>query len=408
MLHCSIREFGALGDGATLDTGAIQRAIDACHAAGGGRVTVDAGRYLSATIRLKSGVELHLAPDGVLLPSANPADYPEIRSDVWNWELAPRRNSRCFLYAEAARRIAVTGRGVIECPGVRVCEPQDTHLWKYRRKIEDFPPRMVFLVCCQDVLLRDFTIKDAAAGWAAWILGCRDVHVDNVTMDADLDLPNSDGLHVNCCQDMTVSNCRIRTGDDAIILRAYTSVLKQPVPCERVTIANCSLTSHSSGIRLAWANDGTIRDCVLSNLTITDTLVGIAAVLPFPLVPGSPKSDQGSDATLIERIRFNNIVMSRIWREPIKVAVMPGSDVAAIRDLSFSDIHAECGWPPQFLGAEGRPLKDITIHNATFRIGPIPDYPGTRPETSGYWDLRKEPLYRYVENLRLDHVSVSC
>lgn len=408
MLDCSIREFGAVGDGVTMNTAAIQSAIDSCHAAGGGRVTVEGGRYLSATIRLKSGVELHLAPDGVLAPSANVDDYQEIHSDVWNWELAPRRNSRCFLYAEAATRIAVTGRGVIDCPGTKVCVPQDPHLWKYKRAVEHFPPRMVLLVCCRDVLLRDFAIKDTAAGWAAWILGCRDVHVDNVTMDADLDLPNADGLHINCCQDVTVSNCRIRTGDDAIILRAYTSVLKQPTPCERVTITNCTLTSHSSGVRLAWANDGVIRDCTLSNLTITDSLVGIAAVLPFPLEPGKPRSDQGSDATLIERIYFSNIVMSRIWREPIKVAIMPGSDVTAIRDLSFSDIHAQSGWPPQFLGAEGRPLQDIALRNVTFRIGPIPDYPGTRPETSGYGKLREEPVYRYVDNLLLDNVRVYC
>lgn len=408
MLNCSIREFGAIGDGETMNTQAIQKAIDACHQAGGGRVTIDEGRYLSATIQIKSGVELHLAPDGVLMASDRAEDYPEIRSDVWNWELAPRRNSRCFIYAEDAQRIAITGRGMILCPGTRVCDLQDTHLWKYRRKGEAFPPRMILLVCCRDVVMRDFTIKDTAAGWATWILGCRDVHVDNVTMDADLDLPNADGLHINCCQDMTVSNCRIRTGDDAIILRAYTSVLKEPTPCERITITNCTLTSHANGIRLAWANDGVIRDCAVSNITITDSLAGITAMLPFPLDPGNPRSDQGSDATLIERIYFSNIVMNRIWREPIKVAVMPGSDITAIRDLSFSDIHCVSAWPPQFLGAENSPLKDLSLNNVTFVIKPIEDYQGTRPETSGYGNLRKEPLYKYIDNLRLNNVRISC
>ena len=219
------------------------------------------------------------------MASDRTADYPEIKSDIWNWQLAPRRNSRCFIYAEGASRIAITGRGMIECPGARVCELYNSTLWKYRRKEEHFPPRMVLLVCCTDVVLRDFTIKDAAAGWATWILGCRDVNVDNVTMDADLDLPNSDGLHINCSQDVTVSNCRIRTGDDALIIRAYTSVLKNPTPCERIAVTNCTLTSHSSGIRLAWANDGIMRNCVLSNITIADSMGGHRACFPSPWIP---------------------------------------------------------------------------------------------------------------------------
>jgi hypothetical protein len=408
LLNCSVREFGAVGDGVTMDTQAIQKALDACHAAGGGRVTIEGGRYLSSTIQIKSGVELHLASDGVLVASDRTADYPEIKSDIWNWQLAPRRNSRCFIYAEGASRIAITGRGMIECPGARVCELYNSTLWKYRRKEEHFPPRMVLLVCCTDVVLRDFTIKDAAAGWATWILGCRDVNVDNVTMDADLDLPNSDGLHINCCQDVTVSNCRIRTGDDALIIRAYTSVLKNPTPCERIAVTNCTLTSHSSGIRLAWANDGIMRNCVLSNITITDSMVGIAGVLPFPLDPANPKSDQGPDATLIERIYFNNIILNRIWGEPIKLAVAPGADITAIRDLSFSNIHSVSRLAPQFLGAEDCPLQNITIDNAVFTLSSLEDYPGRKSDTSGYGNLRKEPVIRYVENLLLQNVRVNC
>ena len=115
MLNCDIREFGAVGDGVTVNTEMIQAAIDACANAGGGRVTISGGRYLSARIDMKSSVELHIEVDGVLLASMDGSLWKDIETDFWITEMAPRRSKKCFIYAENCHDIAITGRGVIDC-----------------------------------------------------------------------------------------------------------------------------------------------------------------------------------------------------------------------------------------------------------------------------------------------------
>ena len=97
-----------------MDTAAIQAAIDACAAKGGGQVVLEDGRFLCGFIQLKDGVELHIERNAVLLGSTDPNDFPEIETDFWLTEYGPRFNKRCFIYAEGCEDIAITGRGKID------------------------------------------------------------------------------------------------------------------------------------------------------------------------------------------------------------------------------------------------------------------------------------------------------
>ena len=105
------------------------------------------------------------------------------------------------------------------------------------------------------------TLRDPPSGWSFWVNDCDRVRFRGVDVLTNMEYPNNDGIHVNCSRDVLISDCRIETGDDAIIVRANSASLAAPKPCERVAVVNCSLRSYANAIRVGWLNDGIIRNC---------------------------------------------------------------------------------------------------------------------------------------------------
>ena len=427
MLNCPVKDYGASGAGVHMDTHAVQAAIDACAQNGGGRVTLEGGRFLCGMIQLKSGVELHLERDAVLLGSTNGLDFPEIRSDFWRVEYAPRFNRRCFIYAENCEGIAITGHGAIDCQGEAYIEPLPPEqarlgLWPYRRRRfpEGFddegsqgltesqrslcslsPARVVLFMGCRDVLIEDVCMRNQPAGWSYWISDCENVHFHRARIDAPLCYPNNDGIHINCSRDVTVSDCSIRCGDDGIVVRAYSAPLKAPKPCEQVTVSNCNIVSHSAGIRVGWYNDGVIQTCTFSNLTITDSSTGISVYLPDTPLNGRG-SDEGIEDTLIQNLSFSGILMDRIYNEPVLVRVFERNRCEGVRDLFFSGIHARSVHMPVLCGREDCRLQNIFFtdcHFTQIRRDQIPDQENGPYSSDNQYSLM--PCFRCVDNLVL-------
>ena len=322
----NIKDFGAVADGKTLNTTAIQNTIDACFENGGGQVLVEGGTYMFGTIVLRSNVELHIAANAILLGSPSCADYPE-REDVRhvNSEKLPRWRNACYIYCEESENVSITGMGKIDCNGkyfVRTVE--NPTYWTYERIKAPTPPRVVFFAGCKNVKITDITMVNQPAGWSYWIHDCDYVAFDRVKIFAEVEYPNNDGIHINSSRNVTISNCDITCGDDSIIVRANNASLAENKVCEKVCVTNCNLTSYSGGIRIGWKNDGVIRNCTFSNIVMTDTSVGIDITLPHFIFDPERlyTADMGREETLIENLSFNNIIMDNVYAEPDRKSVV--------------------------------------------------------------------------------------
>lgn len=370
----NIKDFGAIADGTTLCTKAIQSAIDACFENGGGRVLVENGVYMFGTIVLRSNVELHLDPGAVLFGSPRMEDYPEREVKHINSAKLPRWQNACYIYCEDSENVSITGMGKIDCNGKAFVVPVDTDsTWKYHRIPGPTPPRVIFFAGCRNVKFEDFTVINQPAGWCYWIHDCDYVTCRGLRIASEVEYPNNDGIHINCSRNVTVSDCDISCGDDCIIVRANNSSLPENKICEKVSVTNCNLTSYSGGIRIGWCCDGTIRNCTFSNLVMTDTTVGIDIRLPaLAYDPKNPSTaDVGREATQIENLSFSNIVMDNIFAEPIKLWISPNTElckVDGIRNLTFSNIHASS---PRGIQVEGRAeniIENIRFSDSTFTV----------------------------------------
>lgn len=367
----NVKDFGAIGDGKTLSTQSIQRAIDKCASDGGGKVILSDGTYLIGTIILRNNVNLHLEANSVLLGSGNCEDFPENPNPKHvNSKMLPRGRNSCMIFADECKNISISGLGKIDCNGHNFVEPiipGSTRTWPFKRIEALTPPRVVFFTGCNNVSITDITMVNQPSGWSYWIHDCDYVTFDRIKIIAEVDYPNNDGIHINSSRNVTISNCMITCGDDCIIVRANNASLKENKVCEKVTVTNCNLTSYSGGIRIGWINDGVIKNCTFSNIVMTDTSIGISIYLPGR---GAERlADEGREDTLIENLSFDNIVMGENYSAPvfIKIADNPNTRCDAIKDLYFNNIHASSFELPFITGRKDCNLKNLYFTNCTFK-----------------------------------------
>ncbi len=396
----NIREFGAVGDGRTKDTAAIQGAIDACAESGGGVVYCSPGTYLTGTIFLKSEIDLHLETGATILGSPDIADYDTSRSIEREFRWDQRTVVLAHLiYAVNADHISISGRGTIDGNG-------RTFFDAFRRgeKNAKRPWNMLAFVDCRDVSVSDVNLVDSP-GFTVWPHACQRVKVHGVSIRNNG--PNTDGINPDCCDGVVISDCYISTGDDCIAIKSHAALLGKTRPCQNVTVTNCTLTTHKCGVRLGYEGDAPIRNCTFSNLVMVNTRTGINM-----LVPRNP--DYGIEhGPTIENISFDNIVMDTrlaVFLNIADDARCPG----AIRNISISNVEATTERGCYIGGSHDIPIEGVRISNMNLKVrGPMDDvfaeqvpYPYA---VFGRFDVKGIPhalFCRDVRDVRLHNIRV--
>ncbi len=414
-----VRDYGAVGDGVTLNTFALQKAIDTCAEQGGGRVLIENGTYMIGTVVLHSNVNLHIEANAVLLGSPDCADYPEHEVKHVESKLLPRWRNACLIYADECENVSLTGMGAIDCNGthfVRKCDPEEKRSWKYVRYFDrPTPPRAVFFTGCKNVKIEDVTMVNQPAGWSYWIHDCDYVTFDKIKINACVDYPNNDGIHINSSRNVTISNCSITCGDDCLVIRANNVTLKENKVCERVVITNCNLTSYSAGIRIGWMNDGVIRNCTVSNCVFTDCSTGINMGLPYlkpdPTSPNS--SDQGREATLVENLTFSNIVMDKQCGSPIRLVLSDnsGTKCAGVRNIYFNNVHSRGPSLPKLIARADCHFENIWFNDCSFECTDGSEIPNRKSHGAAVHEGATDGInpftVRFVDGLRINNTTIS-
>lgn len=359
--------FGAVPDGKTLNTAAIQAAIDACHAAGGGRVVGGPGRFLTGSVRLKDHVELHVSRGCRLIGSPNPDDYQRLTSPGFRDAHAPENTADYLIGAAHATDIAITGPGEIDASGTAFYDVSAglAPNGKFACGKPARRPRLLILHACKDVRIEDATFADSPC-WTCWLIGCERVGIHRLRIRGDRRLRNNDGIDLDGCREVTISDCHLQTEDDSIVVRAIQAVHDTPAICENITVSNCILDSTCQGIRIGCPSDHIVRNCLFSNLIIHSRLNGIS--LDFPakyLKNGSDTRAEVSD------LRFSNVQID-CGKRPFRISIQEGIALKRVSGIAFSGLRATGVAPCQIRGSTLTPIEDVSICDAHIAITDAP------------------------------------
>ena len=417
----NVKKYGAKGDGKTIDTKSIDRAITEANTGGGGTVYFPAGDYLSVTIHLKSNVALYIDQGATIVAATTSQDVqydlPEEGENEIYQDFGHSHFNNSLIVGKNLHDISIIGPGKIWGKGLVKDEGK-------RGENEGFGNKTLALKLCRNVTLKDFTIFHG--GWFCFLLTAVDnATIDNIKMDT-----GRDGIDLISSKNVHISNCSINApGDDALVLKADYS-LNYPRALENVTINNCQVSGYNEGSFLegTFLKDGrknpmgrikigTESNGDFKNIAITNCIFDHCRGLALETVDGA----------LLENIVISNITMRDIGNAPIFVRL--GARQRAPKDFQFSqlrrvlisnviasDVSGNQG--AIISGIPGHDIEDLTLSNiriyykgggtlaqstrevpALIKDYPEPDMFGTTP-AYGFF-------IRNVKNLKMDNVEVS-
>ncbi len=365
-----IRDYGAVGDGKTLDTAAIQRAVDAAAASGtSARVLVRGGKhYLIGAIELKGAIDFHLADDAELLVSTDPKDF----------------SGRAAITALNNQGLILSGTGSINGRSREFMDHFDEAEEWWRPK--PFRPRLVVFTGCKDLEIRDVTLSQAPS-WTLHLLGCERTLVDGIKILNQLDVPNCDGIDPDHCRDLEIRNCHVVCGDDAIVVKT-TRAGASYGPSSNIRVHDCIIETQDSGVKIGTETTQDISDVRFERCEIRNSCRGVCIQL----------RDEGN----VFNIDFRDITfVSRYFSDPwwgrgeaislTAIPRAPGAKVGTIHDVRVTNVTGRAENSVRVSGSPQSRVRDVTLERVDVTLERTTKYKG------GLWDNRPTTAMAGIE-----------
>ena len=364
-----------------LCTQQLQQSIDKIHKQGGGRLTLPPGTYLTGSLMLRSGVELHLEEGATLLGSTNPYDYPPVNTGHTD----DHRNdnaSMALITADGAEHIRISGKGTIDGQGLQLAlnvdslhhtgERPDPH-YNHRRQrpSETARPKLFFFHDCHDVQIDGVRLR-SSANWGLSFDLCEQVRLTQLDIE-NRAYWNNDGIDLTDCRHVLVADCRINSADDGICLKSYHINSE----CYDIEVARCDIRSSASAVKFGTASWGGFRKVHVHDIKVSDTFRSAIAI---------ESVDGGRiDSILVERVTAVNTGNALFLRLGQRAGEHPG----ILRNVTIRQLRCEIPF--------GRPDEayDLRGPEVDFFHNPFPS------SICGIPDNR-------IENVTLENIEVSC
>jgi hypothetical protein len=350
-----ITSFGARGDGVTLNTGAIQEAIDKASL-NGGTVIVPPGRYLTGSIFLKSNVSLELLKGAEITGSPSPDDYPFLKDT-----LKGNRDtlSRHLVIIYNAVNVTLKGEGTINGQGWNFWEnPENPYQWIRAKPVR--PDAMIMVSNSRNVAIKDINLVNPP-NWTVNIHSSEKVYINGVVIDNNLRSPNSDGFDISGSREVIISDCNISTCDDAIVLNSV------PGDVSNVTINNCLIRTLCAAVKIGWPGDrNNIRDVTVSNCNILSSNRGLAIYQSYGIT---------------ENISVSNMIFNSntpvVFTRPIHIDLRKYRDTTmhtgVIRNVCISNFTATTQGRILVTAEKGSWIENLTLRGITMMYPYIED-----------------------------------
>lgn len=406
----NITDYGAKSGKTKVQTPAIQRAIDACAAAGGGTVLFPGGDWLSGTLYLKSHVTLHLSAGATLWGSTEIKDYPENIPDYAFYGDTWVRQS--LIYAEGQENVAIEGRGTIDGQGSFFLATTNKKPDRYRNR-----PYVLWFIQCTDVRVSDVHLQNSAM-WMQHYLACDRVRIQGITVFNHAN-KNNDMIDIDGCRDVIISDCIGDTDDDALTFKSTS-----PRVNENITVTNCIFSSHVNAIKFGTETTGGFRNVNISNCIIRPSR-------QESVIYGTPKGISGLTLEMVDGGIMENVNISNIQIDGVEVplflrlgnrarkytAEAAEPPVGVMRNIRLSNITATNAGPTgcSITGMEGYPIENVELSNIHLEFAgggteadarrAIPDQEKLYPEAVMYGRLNAYGLYlRHVKEATLNNL----